>query len=209
MMLSMKAKQEKKLMIGAMVDDVNGIRGLTCVRDYISAAEEADLLDMIDARPWANVQKRAAQYYGPAATTSRRVGLPGWALALAERLQFDGFTREWFDECTVDEVLPGQGIGQRLDSALGYGETVISLNLGAPLVMEFRHNSGKLKLPVLVPARSLLVLTDAARYKWRHGVAARKVDWYDGLEVRRGRHVSVTFRQTRVDMVGTSSVKYA
>ena len=205
----MYEKREKKLMIGAMVDDVNGIRGLTCVRDYISVAEEADLLDMIDARPWVNAQKRCTQYYGPGVASGRLVGLPGWALALADRLQYDGFTREWFDECTVDELLPGQGIGQRVDSALSYGETVIALNLGAPLVMEFRHSSGKLKVPVLVPPRSLLVLTDAARYKWRHGVAARKADWYDGLEVRRGRHVSVTFRQTLVDMVGTSSVKYA
>ena len=32
-----------------MLEDVNGIRGLTLVRDYITDAEEADLLDMIDA----------------------------------------------------------------------------------------------------------------------------------------------------------------
>jgi len=196
-------------MIGAMVDDVNGIRGLACVRNYISASEEADLLDMIDARPWVNVQKRSSQYYGPGLSGSRLSGLPGWALALAERLRYDGFTREWFDECTVDELLPGQGLGQHTDSALSYGETVISLTLGAPLVMEFRHTSGRLKVPVLVPPRSLLVLNNAARYKWRHGVTARKADWYDGLEVRRGRHVAVTFRQTLVDTVGASSVKYA
>lgn len=196
-------------MIGAMVDDVNGIRGLACVRDYITVAEEADLLDMIDARPWVNVQKRGAQYYGPGLVNGRRGGLPGWALALSERLRYDGFTRDWFDECSVGELLPGQGIGQRLESATSYGETVIALNLGAPLVMEFRHISGKLRVPLLVPPRSLLVLNDAARYKWRHGVAARKVDWYDGVEVRRGRHISVTFRQTLVDTMGASSVKYA
>lgn len=196
-------------MIRAMLEDVNGVRGLTLVRDYITDAEEADLLDMIDARPWVNAQKRCTQYYGPGMHGSRVVGLPGWGLALAERLRFDGFTQESLDECVVDELLPGQGIGQRVDSALSYGETVISLNLGAPLVMEFRHASGKLKVPVLVPPRSLLVLNDSARFKWRRGVPARKADWYDGIEVRRGRYVSVTFRQTLVDMVGASSVKYA
>lgn len=192
-------------MIRTTVDDVNGIRGLTCVRDYISPAEEADLLDMIDARPWLRVQKRAVQAYG--AGTSAR--LPGWTLALADRLAYDGFASADFDQCIVDELLPGQGISAHVDSVADIGQTVIALGLGAPLVMEFRHIAGKVRVPVLVPPRALLVMSDAARYKWRHGVVARKTDWYDGMEYTRGRHVSVTFRQTLVDMTAAQSVKYA
>jgi alkylated DNA repair dioxygenase AlkB len=192
-------------MIGTMVQDVNGIRGLTCVRDYISAAEEADLLDMIDARPWLRVQKRAVQAYG--AGTSVR--LPGWLLALADRLAYDGFAPADYDQCVVDEFLPGQGMSAHVDSVLGIGATVAVLGLGAPLVMEFRHTNARVRLPVLVPPRSLLLMTDAARYKWRHGVAARKRDQYDGVDIPRGRHVSISFRQALVDMTAEQSVKYA
>lgn len=192
-------------MIRTMVDDVNGIRGLTCVRDYITEAEEADLLDMIDARSWLTVQKRAVQAYGTGTPTR----MPGWTLALADRLAYDGFAPAEFDQCIVEELLPGQGISAHVDNIAGIGGTIIALGLGAPLVMEFRHTAGKVRLPVLVPPRSLLVMSDAARYKWRHGVVARKTDWYDGVEYTRGRHVSVTFRQTLVDMVAAQSVKYA
>lgn len=196
-------------MIRAMVDDVNGIRGLTCVRDYITAAEEADLLDMIDARPWTTVQRRCVQAYGVGTGSGPAARLPGWLLALADRLEYDGFAPVSFDQCVVGELLPGQGVSQHVDSVLGIGQTVIALNLGAPLVMDFRHVGSKVRRPVFVPSRSLLVMSDAARYRWRHGVSARKSDWYDGVEYQRGRHVSVTFRQTLVDMSVAQSVKYA
>lgn len=192
-------------MVGAKTDDLNGIRGLTIIRDYISPEEEVDLLDMIDARPWTNVQKHALQFYGSGAASR----LPGWGLALAERLQYDRLTPTAFDQCIVDELNPGQGFSARLDDVMNLAETVVSLNLGAPLVMEFRHTAGRMKLPVLVPARSLLIMTDAARYNWRRAVTARKADQYDGLSFARGRHVSLTFRQTLVDMVAQQSVKYA
>lgn len=194
-------------MIGTMVEDVNGIRGLTCVRDYISAAEEADLLDIIDSRPWARVQKRAVQAYGVGSGCAAQ--LPGWLLALSERLAFDGFAPAAYDQCIVDEFLPGQGMSAHVDSVAGVGHTIASLSLGAPLVMEFRHSAARIRVPVLLPPRSLLLMSDAARYRWRHGVSARYSDLYDGLKISRGRHVSITFRQALVDMSTQQSVKYA
>jgi alkylated DNA repair dioxygenase AlkB len=41
---------------------------------------------------------------------------------------------------------------------------------------------------------SLLLLADAARYHWQHGIAPRKTDTINGIKRARRRRVSVTFR---------------
>lgn len=47
---------------------------------------------------------------------------------------------------------------------------------------------------VLLPRRSLLVISGEARYHWSHGIAPRKQDQVMGQLVPRGRRVSLTFR---------------
>jgi hypothetical protein len=43
--------------------------------------------------------------------------------------------------------------------------------------------------------RSLLILQQDARYRWKHGIAARKYDSYYGIKTMRSRRVSLTFRK--------------
>jgi hypothetical protein len=69
--------------------------------------------------------------------------------------------------------------------------------------MDFRHRPTGRKERLLLEPRSLLVLADAARYDWEHGIAPRKRDVWHGLRVDRRRRLSVTFRFTRrADAVG-------
>jgi alkylated DNA repair dioxygenase AlkB len=60
--------------------------------------------------------------------------------------------------------------------------------------MDFRHATTDRKAHLLLEPRSLLVLSDEARYAWEHGIAPRKKDVWQGLRVPRGRRLSVTFR---------------
>jgi hypothetical protein len=60
-----------------------------------------------------------------------------------------------------------------------------SVNKALMSVMEF--TKGSTKIPLLLPQRSLLILTDEARYKWKHSIPARK----SNIKQRR---VSITFR---------------
>jgi alkylated DNA repair dioxygenase AlkB len=93
----------------------------------------------------------------------------------------------------VNEYLPGQGIALHRDYA-PYGRTVASLSLLSPCVMDFRHPpTGRRERLLLLP-RSLLVLSDAARTDWEHGIAPRKRDAWHGQPVDRRRRLSVTFR---------------
>lgn len=204
-------------MLATKQEDLKGIHGLTCIPDYITAAEEKDLLELIDRQNWSNELKRRVQHYGYRYDYKRRSvaqsgymgALPGWLLALAERLEYDGLISETPDQCAINEYLPGQGIATHVDCIPCFGDTVLALSLGSFCVMEFSHIACPMKIPVLLQPRSLLIMTGQARYKWRHGIPARKTDRYEGFHFPRSRRVSVTFRKTIAESVAASSLKYA
>jgi alkylated DNA repair dioxygenase AlkB len=60
--------------------------------------------------------------------------------------------------------------------------------------MDFSEPATGRRDRLLLERRSLLVLSDAARFDWQHGIAPRKTDVWHGLPLKRGRRVSVTFR---------------
>ena len=93
----------------------------------------------------------------------------------------------------VNEYLPGQGIAPHRDYA-PFGPVVASLSLLSPCVMDFRHPASGRRERLLLEPRSLLVLADASRYDWEHGIAPRKKDGWHRVPVQRGRRLSVTFR---------------
>ena len=72
--------------------------------------------------------------------------------------------------------------------------TVVSLSLLAPCVMNFRHLESGEQQSMLLEPRSLLVLSDDARYQWQHGIARRKNDRWHGVVIPRARRLSITFR---------------
>jgi alkylated DNA repair dioxygenase AlkB len=47
---------------------------------------------------------------------------------------------------------------------------------------------------VFVEPRSVLVMEEEARWKWKHEIPARSLDIVNGLEMPRSRRVSLTFR---------------
>ena len=68
------------------------------------------------------------------------------------------------DQLTVNRYEAGVGLSPHVDTHFGFTGAITSLSLESPTVMEFWHVDDKRAL--LLPARSLLILTDAARYKW-------------------------------------------
>lgn len=195
------------MLLRRMRVNVEGIEGLTYVPDYLSKAEEADLRFLIDREAWSTELKRRVQHYGYRYDYRRRQAgrylgrLPGWLMALADRMRYDGLITTLPDQCAINEYLPGQGISPHIDSVPSFGDTVLSLSLGSSCVMEFSRPDYNLKIPVLVQPRSLLVMTGAARYQWRHSIPARKTDHYDGMDYLRERRLSITFRKMLLEEV--------
>jgi alkylated DNA repair dioxygenase AlkB len=177
------------------VDAVPIIPGLSYRRDYIDAKQAAELVSAIDAEPWDTTWKRRRQPYGSAygKTDSAQREIPAWAQFLIERLQRERISDRTFDQMLVNEYFPGQGISLHKDYE-PFDRTVVSLSLLSTCVMDFRHVSDGRRESLLLEPRSLLVLSDEARYEWQHGIANRKSDRWRGAVIPRARRLSVTFR---------------
>jgi alkylated DNA repair dioxygenase AlkB len=174
--------------------DVPPVPGLRYLPEYLSRAEERALVEAIDSLPWNTEWRRRCQPYGAGyGTRGAAPPIPDWGRWLAKRLLKDGITAEPFDQMLVNEYLPGQGIAPHRDYA-PYGRTVVSLSLLSACVMDFRHVPTDRRERLLLLPRSLLVMSDEARYDWEHGIAPRKRDAWYGLQVPRLRRLSVTFR---------------
>jgi alkylated DNA repair dioxygenase AlkB len=179
------------------------ISGLNYIADYIDTAAESDLVKTIDAQPWITELKRRVQHYGwrydykaRSVTNDLRIGaLPDWLQHYAVRLQQAGLFSEMPDQVIINEYQPGQGISAHIDCVPCFTDTIASLSLGSPCVMDFTHSKKGEKSSLLLEPLSLLVLADDARYVWQHAIAGRRMDRYNGQIIERTRRISLTFRK--------------
>jgi len=96
-----------------------------------------------------------------------------------------------FNQCIVNNYLPGQGISEHIDN-LAYGGIIGCFTLGNGANMRFRladtvHD-------VYVAPNTLYIMSGDARYKWTHQMPNAKFDNISGFKTPRKRRVSVTFR---------------
>jgi alkylated DNA repair dioxygenase AlkB len=181
------------------------ISGLTYIADYIDAPTEALLIQTIDAQPWITELKRRVQHYGlrydykaRAITQDLRIGpIPDWLDGLCKRLAADGIFSRVPDQVIINEYQPGQGISAHIDCVPCFTNTIASLSLGSPCVMDFTHSETGEKSSLLLEQRSLLVLNGDARYVWQHAIAGRKTDRYNGQIIQRKQRLSLTFRKIK------------
>jgi alkylated DNA repair dioxygenase AlkB len=120
--------------------------------------------------------------------------LPDWLQTYAVRLQQAGLFSEIPDQVIINEYQPGQGISPHIDCVPCFTDTIASLSLGSPCVMDFSHIKTGEESSLLLEPRSLLMLTGDARYLWQHAIAGRKRDRYNGQIIHRTRRLSLTFR---------------
>ncbi len=189
------------------IPDVSAIVGLKYLRDFIDQEKHAELLRQVDSQPWLTDLKRRVQHYGYKydyksrhVDYAMRIGpLPDWAEEIADILCERRLTPERPDQVIVNEYLPGQGIANHIDCQPCFTDTIISLSLGSPCVMEFTHKQTRQVVPLLLESKSLVVLQDEARHAWLHGIPSRKTDQYQNKLIRRARRVSLTFRKVILD----------
>ncbi len=157
-------------------------QGAVIVPDFVTPAEEERILLRISQAPWMTELSRRVQHYGYRYSytgTSRPVPaapFPRWAEVMADRLR-ERFGGTLPVQCIVNEYRPGQGIGMHADHR-DFGPVVASLSLADDWPMRFRPRSvrpyardGQPGDEVAVlPRRSVLVLSGAARGAWMHGI---------------------------------------
>lgn len=179
-------------------------RGLIFVPNFVAASEERELVGLLDDAEhavWLTDLSRRVQHFGyrynyklRALSSADKIDdAPTEIQALGARLVELGYFATPPDQVIVNEYLPGQGISSHIDRETCFGSTVASLSIGTDVVMDFRSEDGAIGA-LLLSARSLVVLTGDARYRWRHSIAARKSDRIGEREFARGRRLSLTFR---------------
>eukprot|EP00058_Branchiostoma_floridae_P015335 XP_002600823.1 hypothetical protein BRAFLDRAFT_215107 [Branchiostoma floridae] len=194
--------------------------GLRLVEDFVSPACADRLLEGLG---WSNEQQQHMD--AEQALKHRRVkhfgyefrydnnnvdkdkplpgGLPDWCSQVIDRMMSGGHIKHRPDQITVNQYQPGQGIPPHVDTHSAFEDEISSLSLGGQTVMDFKHPSGK-RVAVVLPARSLLVMSGEARYLWTHGIIPRKMDpvpvkgQEDSITLaRREVRTSFTFRKIR------------
>ena len=172
--------------------------GFALQTEFLAESEEQLLLDFIRSIPYGHVRMHGV-------TAKRRVAQFGWRYAFetfqltpAARLPAEleslreraaalaGVAAEDFAEALVTEYPPGAGIGWHRD-APHFG-IVAGISLGAPCRMRFQRGEGaeRVTAAVVLPARSIYLITGDARSKWQHTVPAVKAPRW-----------SITFRTLR------------
>ena len=191
-----------------LVTERPDVPGTAVLLDFLTAEEECALLALFDARPWALSIKRRVQHYGfefrydgnnvdPA---SPIVAMPPSCVNIMDRLLRAGATTMLFDQLTVQEYLPGQGISAHVDTHSAFDDEIVSVSLGGLVVMRMRNATDR-SVDIVMPPRSALVLAGEGRYAWSHAIPHRSVDRIgpEGQLVPRQRRVSLTYRRVRPD----------
>lgn len=197
--------------------------GLHLIENFITETEERELLKLFDWIEESNLKNRQVKHYGyEFRYGSNDVDLdnpliekiPPECDALWERLKGHGIDFRIPDQLTVNKYIPGQGIPSHVDRHSPFDNTILSLSLGSSVVMDWKHHSGKY-VPLVVLARSMLVMQGEARYDWQHGIQPRT--WDPIIETRnssidksehvrvitnnttpRDMRISLTFRKTKL-----------
>jgi hypothetical protein len=94
--------------------------------------------------------------------------------------------------CTMVGYAVDDYITRHNDSFLLGGNTVATVSLGSPTVVDFYEDATERHIPVLIPPRSLYVMTGEVRSSWTHEIKPGIPTW-NGSSVDRKRRYAVLF----------------
>lgn len=187
------------------------IPGLRVIENFLTSEQEEQLLKSIDWKEDDDVSSelkhRKVKHFGYKFcydTNSVNVNEPITPIPddyhFLQRLFEDaGCGEHEFDQITINRYLPGQGIPPHIDTHSVFEDTILSLSLGSACVMDLKR--GKEKISIVLPGRSLLVMSGESRYAWSHGICPRHNDTTqneNGSAIqKRGIRTSFTFRKVR------------
>lgn len=175
------------------------IPGLTYQEECIDKDLEFLVTSWIDQQEWSNILKRRTQQYGYEYSYHVRgqikitKPITGPLKDIADWLTVNNVIAP--DQCIVNEYYKDQVIGSHIDSEV-FGPTIVSISLLEPCAMIFTKESERKEM-TLMP-RSLLILRDEARYKWKHEIPKRiRINMSDDSVYTKKedyRRISLTFR---------------
>ncbi|WP_345948082.1 alpha-ketoglutarate-dependent dioxygenase AlkB [Mucilaginibacter sp. PAMB04274] len=179
------------------------VPGLFLYPDFIDEAREEQLLNEIDSQTWIVDYLRRLQYYGyrneldkPYDLIPFPVTMPPLMHQLSQEMVEKSIILLQPDQVIINEYVPGEGIKPHKDRAY-YENQICGVNLGSGCIMRFIRGKNEEVIDVEIPRRSVYVMQDDARKKWKHAIPPRKKDNIDGNIKHRERRVSITYRKVK------------
>lgn len=126
------------------------------------------------------------------------LNIPAWLDKILEKITTEKLMPVLPDQLIINEYLPGQGITDHIDCEPCFGDTILSISLGSSIGMNFTDTNTNEKIPLILNAKSAIILSDDVRYRWKHGIQSKKSDMINGMKILRGRRISLTFRKVIV-----------
>ena len=159
------------------------IAGLEYREDFISAAEEAELMQRLGALELAPFRfhgwlgNRKTQSFGwrydfDDASFRPADPLPDWLLPLRDKAAaFAGVEPDDFVHVLLARYDPGAGIGWHRDRSVF--DRVVGVSLASPAKLRFRRRTpaGFERASLLVEPRSAYLLRGEVRHDWEHSIA--------------------------------------
>ena len=181
--------------------------GLFLYPDLIDEARETQLLDEIDNQTWIVDYLRRLQYYGyrnelekPYDLIPFPIPMPTSINQLSKELVERKIILLQPDQVIINEYVPGEGIKPHKDRAY-YENQICGVNLGSGCIMRFIKGMNEQVIDIEIPRRSVYVMQDDARKKWKHAIPPRKKDNIAGQLKHRERRVSITYRKVKPSKV--------
>jgi len=108
-------------------------------------------------------------------------------------------------QAIINLYQPGEGITPHIDLLKRYGDGIIGVSFSSACVMRFdkvdpvAEDESNNRWDVFLPERSVIVLSEEARYRWTHGIDRKRKDFVSQSStseswIERGVRMSVTFR---------------
>src|SRR5581483_2501307 len=176
--------------------------GMSYIKNFLADTESQQLITWIDQQPWSTVLSRRVQEYGYSYHTTGGKGrgscvqpIPKELQVLCDRLVEEKHVSKRPDQVIINEYNSGEGIGKHTDDTSYFDDTVVSISLLSPIIMEFEKKETKQYISMLLEPNSCLVLSGESRYQWTHEIIKRKSDSFEGKKIVRERRVSITLRK--------------
>ncbi|XP_018572744.1 alkylated DNA repair protein alkB homolog 8 [Anoplophora glabripennis] len=181
--------------------------GLIILQNFISVDEEVELLKLCNFEENLSLMKnRQVKHYGYEfrydinnidKDKPLKESIPNQCKFLWDRLQETYNLNFRPDQLTINQYSSGQGIPHHIDTHSAFEDPIISLSLQSSVVMEFKNDEEH--ICVLLPHRSLTIISGESRYNWTHGIIPRKFDIIHSnnsfTSLARGLRTSFTFRK--------------
>lgn len=187
--------------------DKEGPKGLHYFENIFKSKQEKELIDFLDKSTWKSLSdspnSRKVQHYGylydykTGKIKEKTDNIPeefNFIIDLLKnqckilRILPDDYE---FNQLIVNNYDPGQGISAHIDTK-EYGGIIGCYTIGGGTIMRFSKD--KEEYDLYVEPRSLYIMSDESRYKWKHEMISRKSDVVDGEKIKRDRRISITFR---------------